>query len=189
MAEARTANEMAAAHAKALRKKDEKLNDAITKMEQMRSHAHGFAELMLSLAPKDKAPDEFTCWNSFSGLLEDKAISTAFGQKPHQPASSSSRKTYDISKFEEVTTSASMASPAPHVAFQLTTAKVKASPLLVDYEELPAVQPTSAAYKGKGKAPAKKRKRDDADVEEELNFSGLEDDDFAGGSDDGETSQ
>ena len=81
-----------------------------------------------------------------------------------------------------------MASPAPHVAFQLTTAKVMASQLYVDYEELPVVQPIAAAYKGKGKAPAKKRKRDHADVDEELTFSGLEDDGFAGGEDDGEDS-
>ena len=71
---AKSANDMAAAHARELRKKDELLNEAIAKMEQMRGHAHGFAELMLLLAPQDKAPGEFTCWNSISGLLEDKAI-------------------------------------------------------------------------------------------------------------------
>ena len=175
---AQTANDVAAAHAKALRKKDEKLNDAITKMEQMRSHAHGFAELMLSLAPKDKAPDEFTCWNSFSGLLEDAAISAAFGDKEHQPASSSSRRTYDISKFEQATGSESMASPASHVAFQLTIAKVKAMDLPMEYEELPPVEPTKVAYKGKGKGPAKKRKRDEPDDDEEQLMDLAEDIDF-----------
>ena len=58
----------------------------------------------------------------------------------------------------------------------------------MDYEELPAVQPTKVTYKGKGKAPAKKRKRETEAGDEELNFSGLEDDEFAP-SDDGETSQ
>ena len=70
-----------------------------------------------------------------------------------------------------------------------TTAKAKASQLLVDYEELLVVQPIAVAYKGKGKAPAKKRKRDDADVDEELTFSGLDEEDFAGGEYDGEDSQ
>ena len=111
---------------------------------------------------------------------EDKAIDQAYGEKQHRPASSSSRKTYDIDKFVQLTTSASMASPAPHVAFQLTNAKVRASAqyLLVDYEPLPGVQPIAVAYKGKGKGPAKKRKRDDAD-DDELNFSDLEDEEFA----------
>ena len=191
---AQTANEMAAAHAKALRKKDEKLNDAITKMEQMRSHAHGFAELMLSLAPKDKAPDEFTCWNSFSGLLEDAAISTAFGDKEHRPASSSSRNVYNISKFEQATGSESMASPASHVAFQLTIAKVKAMDLPMEYEELPAVEPTKVAYKGKGKAPAKapakKRKREEiAKEDDEESLMEICDDDLFASSDNDEESE
>ena len=186
---ARTANDMAGAHAKALRKKDEDLNDSIAKMELVRGHAHQFAELVLEYATQDAAPDKIACWNSFSGLLDDGAIKKAsWGDKQPRPASSSSRKTYDISKFEQLTTSASMASPAPHVAFQLTAAKAKNSDLLVDYEPLPVVQPIAYAYKGKGKAPAKKRKRDEAD-DDELPFSDLDEDEAFVGSDIDEDSQ
>ena len=47
--------------------------------------------------------------------------------------------------------------PAPDVAYQLTAAKVKAPDLLIEYEPLGPVKPISAAFKGKGKAPAKRK--------------------------------
>ena len=71
---ARTANEMVAVHAKLLRKKDEDTNEAIVKMDQMRFHAHHYAELVLNLHLQDQAPDKYACWNSFSGLLDDDVI-------------------------------------------------------------------------------------------------------------------
>ena len=44
-----------------------------------------------------------------------------------------------------------MHSPAPHVAYQLTAAKAKASELLIEYEPLGDVKPISVAFTGKGK--------------------------------------
>ena len=58
----------------------------------------------------------------------------------------------------------------------------------MDYEELPVVEPIAVVYKGKGKGPAKKRKRDDTD-DNELDFSGLEDDAEIADCGDGEDSQ
>ena len=83
--------------------------------------------------------------------------------------------------FNEFAGSATMHSPAPHVAYQLTAAKVKASELLIKYEPLGAVKPIFAAFKGKGKAIAK-RKHDEIDEdkdkdEEEMDGSDIDDDD------------
>ena len=50
-----------------------------------------------------------------------------------------------------------MSSPAPHVAYHFTAAKVQASELVVDYEPLQAAKPISAAFKDKGKAAAKRK--------------------------------
>ena len=147
---ARAANEIMAAHAKQLRNKDENVSDAIAKMQQVRGHAHQLGELMLAYAPSDEAPDRKMCWNAFSGLLDEKRIKEAdWGEKTAKKPASSSHAVYDISKFNSITGSASMASPAPHVAYHLIATKVKQSALEVDYEPLPPV--TIAAFKGKGK--------------------------------------
>ena len=66
----------------------------------------------------------------------------------------------------EFTGSATIHSSAPHVAYQLTAAKVKASKLLIEYEPLGAVKPISAEFKGKGKATAK-RKHDEIDEDKD----------------------
>ena len=105
---------------------------------------------------------------------EDKAIDQAYGEKQHRPASTSSRKTYDIEKFVQLTTSASMASPAPHVAYRLTNAKVKASDVAMEYEPLSEVKPIAGAFKGKG--PAKKRRHEE--IEEEQGDEDMDDDDM-----------
>ena len=122
---ARIANEMVHTHAKELRTTKETTSHAIAKMKAMRAHAHGFAELMLEHAASDKAPDHIACWTAFSGLLDDGAIDSAdwAGKKKKQPASSHS--VYDIAMFDKFTGSATMHSPAPHVAYQLTATKVK----------------------------------------------------------------
>ena len=64
-------------HAKELRTTKETTSHATAKMNQMRAHAHGFAELMLEHADNDKAPDTTSCWTAFSGLLGDVAIDSA----------------------------------------------------------------------------------------------------------------
>ena len=74
---ARTANDMAHAHAKQLRTTKATTADAIAKMKAMRQHAHGFAELMLPHVADDNAPDHIACWAAFSGLLDDDAIKSA----------------------------------------------------------------------------------------------------------------
>ena len=154
---ARIANEMVNTHAKELRTTKETTSHAIAKMKAMRAHAHGFAELMLEHAASDKAPDNTACWTAFSGLLDDDAINSADWAGKKKKPSASSHSVYDIAMFDEFTGSATMHSPAPHVAYQLTAAKVKASELLIEYEPLGAVKPISAAFKGKGKAPAKRK--------------------------------
>ena len=86
---ARTANDMAHAHAKQLRTTKATTADAIAKMKAMRQHAHGFAELMLPHAAADKAPDHIACWAAFSGLLDDDAIKVPTGtrkKKKRRPA-------------------------------------------------------------------------------------------------------
>ena len=62
--------------------------EAIGKMKGMRQHAHGFAELMLPYAVREQAPDHFSCWASFSGLLDDTQIKEAF-DKPKSKSPSS----------------------------------------------------------------------------------------------------
>ena len=158
---ARTANETANAHAKQLRTTKATTGEAIAKMKTMRQHAHGFAELMLPHAVREQAPDHFSCWASFSGLLDDDQIKEAFGKPKSKSASSAA--VYNIDEFNSFAGPAAMNSPAPNVAYNLTVAKVKASERPADYEPLEPVEPAKVTYKGKGKAPAnaKKRARDD----------------------------
>ena len=114
---ARTANEMVAAHAKQLRTANETTtnNGAIAKTKEMRAHAHQFAELMLG-SPQD-----------------DEVINNAgWGERRPKKQSASSHSVYDIAKFDQVTSSATMNSPAPHVAYHLTAAKAEAPELVVD---------------------------------------------------------
>ena len=89
--------------------------------------------------------------------------------------SSSSHAVYDISKFNSITGSASMASPAPYLAYHLTDAKVKQSDLLMDYEPLPPVK--IATYKGKAPAAANKRKHGDIDGSGDEEEQGEDEDD------------
>ena len=75
-----------------------------------------------------------------------------------------------------------MNSPAPSVPYNLTVAKVKASELPADYEPLDPVEPIKATFKGKGKAPANKRKHVDIDGasdndEEDIDGSDMDDSD------------
>ena len=53
-----------------------------------------------------------------------------------------------------------------NVAYHLTVAKVKAPELPIDYEPLGPVKPVKAAFKGKGKAPMK-RKHGDIDEDKD----------------------
>ena len=163
---ARTANDMAHAHGKQLRTTKAITADAIAKMKVMRQHAHGFAELMLLHVAADKAPDHIACWAAFSGLLTDDAIESAdWDDRKVKKPPNSSATVYDITEFDKFTNPATMNSPAPNVACNLTVAKVKAPALPADYEPLDLVDPIKATFKGKGKGPAnaKKRKRDDGD--------------------------
>ena len=175
---ARIANEMVNTHAKELRTTKETTSGAIAKMKQMCSHAHAFAELMLEYAASDQAPDKTSCWTAFSGLLDDDIINSAdWGDRRPKNPPASSHSVYDIAEFDKFTGSATILhSPAPHVAYQLTAAKAKASELLVDYEALGDVKPISVAFTGKGKAPAK-RKRADSDDHEASHKDEDEDDD------------
>ena len=158
---ARAANTLVHDHARQLRTTKATTAEAIGKMKAMRQHAHGFAELMLPYAVREQAPDHFSCWASFSGLLDDAQINEAFGQKKSKSASSAA--VYNIDEFNSFAGPAAMNSPAPNVAYNLTVAKVKASERPADYEPLEPVEPAKVTYKGKGKAPAnaKKRARDD----------------------------
>ena len=131
------ANGVTRDHARALRTKDENVNDVIAKMNAMRGHAHQFAELMLAKYVEGEAPDKITAWNAFSGLLTDEKISEAFGDgKTKKAISSSSQSIYDVSGFNSITSS--IASPALKQPYQLTAAKVKQSSWegLGDYEPL-----------------------------------------------------
>ena len=82
--------------------------------------------------------------------------------------------------FNEFTGSATVHSPAPHVAYQPPAAKVKAPELLIGYEPLGAVKPISAAFKGKGKATTKRKHveidEDKDKDEEEIDGSDIDDD-------------
>ena len=159
-AAASTANTVMHARAKQIRTTQEITAGAIAKMKAMRQHAHGFAELMLPYAVREQAPDHFSCWASFSGLLDDTQINEAFdGKKKSKSASSAA--VYDISAFDSFAGPTS-SSPAPNVPYNLTVAKVKASDTPADYEPLAPVVPikvTFTSIKGKGPAGQKKRKR------------------------------
>ena len=163
---ARTANETANAHAKQLRTTKATTGEAIAKMQAMRQHAHTFAEGMLDHIAADEAPDKISCWTAFSGLLDEDVINKAdWGDRKVKNPSASSAAIYNIDQFNQSTGSATMNSPAPNVAYNLTVAKVKASERPADYEPLDPVDPIKVTFKGKGKGPAnaKKRKRDDDD--------------------------
>ena len=100
--------------------------------------------------------------------------------------SNSSAAVYDITEFDKFTNPATMNSPAPNAAFNLTVAKAKAPELPADYEPLDPVDPIKVTFKGKGKGPviAKKRKRDDGDDDndndEDDDGSSMDDDDDKG---------
>ena len=102
--------------------------------------------------------------------------SADWGDRKVKNPSASSHSVYDIAEFGKLTGYATMNSPAPHVAYQLTAAKVKASELLIEYGPLGDVKPISVAFTGKGKAPAK-RKRADSDDHEASHKDEDEDDD------------
>ena len=160
---ARTANDMAHAHGKQLRTTKAITAGAIAKMKAMRQHAHGFAELMLPYVAADKAPDHIACWAAFSGLLTDDAIKSAewHDRKVKKP-SNSSATVYDITEFGKFTNPATMNSPAPNVACNLTVAKAKAPALPTDYEPLDPVDPIKVTFKGKGKSWQGAREREEA---------------------------
>ena len=182
---ARTANETVRAHAKQLRTtiRKEITSNAIAKMQVMRQHAHAFAEGTLDHITAGEAVDMTPCWTAFSGLLDDTKIESAdWGERRKRQASASSAAVYNTDKFNTSTGSVTMNSPAPHVAYHLTVAKVKASELPTDYEPLGPVGPIKAAFKGKGKAPMKKRKHGDIDDdkdndEKEIDGSDMDDED------------
>ena len=172
---ARTANETANAHAKQLRTTKATTGEAIAKMKAMRQHAHGFAELMLPHAVREQAPDHFSCWASFSGLLDDGQIKEAFDKPKSKSASSAA--VYNIDEFNSFAGPAAMNSPAPNVAYNLTVAKVKASERPADYEPLDPVDPIKVTYKGKGKGPANAKKRKLNDDDDDKDEDEDEDDD------------
>ena len=171
------ANGVTRDHARALRAKDENVNDAIAKMNAMRNHAHQFAELMLSKYVEDEAPDKTTVWNAFSGLLDEKRINEAdWGDKKKKQISSSSQSIYDVSGFNSITSS--IASPALKQPYHLTAAKVKQSSWagLGEYEPLP---PVSTAPYNNMTAPATSKKRVHGDIggEDDLMDEDEQDDD------------
>ena len=140
---------------------------------------------MLPHVAQNQAPDHNACWAHFSGLLDDDAIESAdWGERKVKMPSASSAVVYDITQFDTFTGSATMNSPAPHTAYNLTAAKVKASDVPTDYVPLQSVEPTKAMFKGKGGA---KRKRDadgvdnDDDDEEDMD-EGDDNDDSGSGS-------
>ena len=112
---------------------------------------------MLPYAVREQAPDHFSCWASFSGLLDDTQISEALGSKK-KSKSASSAAVYNIDEFNTPTGSVTMNSPAPNVPYNLTVAKVKASERPADYEPLDPVDPIKVTFKGKGKGPANAKK-------------------------------
>ena len=118
-------------------------------------HAHGFAELILPHVAADNAPDRIACWAAFSGLLDDGAIEEALGKAKKQ--SQSSATVYDITEFDKPTNPATMNSPMPNVAFNLTVAKAKAPVLPADYGPLDPVDPTKVTFKGKQGQGARER--------------------------------
>ena len=117
---------------------------------------------------------------AFSGLLDDDAIGSVDWAGKKKKHSASSAAVYDIAEFDKFTTgSAAMQSPAPNAAYHLTAAKAKAPELLIDYEPLGPVKPISAAFKAKGKAPAK-RKHDEIDDTDEEEMDDSSDSDGSG---------
>ena len=85
------------------------------------------------MRPPTKLPTRPRAGTHLGGLLDDDAINDAdWGEREKKPQSTSSRAVYDIAHFDQVTGSATMNSPAPHVAYLLTAAKAKASELVVD---------------------------------------------------------
>ena len=88
------------------------------------------------------------------------------------------RLIYDISAFNSITSSASIASPAANHAYHLTAAKVKQSSWagLGDYEPLP---PVSIAPYNKMTAPATSKKRAHGEIggDEDLDDEDEQDDD------------
>ena len=173
---ARIANEMVNTHAKKLRSTKETTSHTIGKMKQMSAHAHGFAELMLEHVASDQAPDKASCWTALSGLLDDDPIDSADWAGKKKKPSASSHSAYDIAMFDQFTGSATIHSPAPHVAYQLTAAKAKAPELLIEYKP-GDVMPISVAFTGKGKAPAKRRRADSDDDEASHKDEDKDDDD------------
>ena len=128
----------------------------------------------------DKAPDHIACWTTFRGLLDNGAIdSVDWAAKKNKP-SASSAALYNIAEFGTFTGSAAMNSPVPNVVYHLTAAKVEASQLLIDYEPLGPVEPIKAAFKAKGKGPAKRKHgeiyEDKDKDEEEMDGSDMDDD-------------
>ena len=111
----------------------------------------------------------------YSRSADDVAVS---GTPPPAAGgrSSSSRLIYDVSEFNSITSSASIASPALKQPYHLTAAKVKQSDRLVDYEPLPPV--TIAPYNNmKAPATSKKRAHDQIDDGDEDRTDEDEEDD------------
>ena len=135
---------------------------------------------MLPHAVNDNAPDHIACWAAFSGLLDDDAIKEALGKAKKQ--SSSSASVYDITEFDKFTNPATMNSPVPNVAFNLTVAKVKAPAPPADYEPLDPVAPIKVTFNGKGKGAANPKKRNRGDIDDDDDEDDDEDDGDGAGS-------
>ena len=127
----------------------------------MRAHANGFAELMLDYATNDQSPGKAACWPTFSGLLDDDAINSADWAGNKNKMSVSSHAVDDIAMFTSLAGSAAMYSPAPHVAYQLTTAKAKAPELPIEYEPLGPRQADLRRVQGQGRGVRQAQARRD----------------------------
>ena len=106
---------------------------------------------------RTKLPTTTRAGHISADILDDDAIESADWAAKKKKPSASSAAVYDITDFDKFTGSATMNSPAPHTAYNLTAAKVKASDVPTDYVPLESVEPIKAVFKGKGGA---KRKRD-----------------------------
>ena len=126
---AKNANDTAHARTKQLCATKEITSNAIAKMKAMCQHAHAFAEGILDQVADDEDFDKTSCWTAFSGLLDDTKIKSAdWADRRKRQASGSSKAVYNIDEFNTSTSSVTMNSPAPNVAYNLTVANGMATP-------------------------------------------------------------
>ena len=166
---------MISAHARTLRTSQVETFNAIAKMKEIRGHAEGFAENMLSKAMEGKPPDMDATWSAFSGVLTtEQLVNAEWGEVKKKAPGSRSKGAFNITAFQ-VAESAAPPAPIQHTVLQLTDVKVIVQPTPDGYAA--PVDPSNFLLPWATGGRGKTRKRTRYDGDDDSDAASADDDD------------